>query len=177
MSAVLTINTTASINIAAVMSVTSSVITTKQIPATIASNLALVNSNGAALAIDLAAWGQLSLASTTQLIDFSSLADPNGTTHDWTGGRVRLFVVQTVTTTTAYDLQVYADATNGVSFLPPVANYVPVRTNGGILIIYDPNSNGSGNGNVITASLKRLDFNSGSNTVVFNWLALGNSVA
>lgn len=148
------------------------------IPATISfAGIAFTNGNGAALTVDLAAWGQVSLASTTKLVDFSSLPDPGGITQNWTGGRVRLLIVQCVTTTAGFDLEVYADGTNGIAWIPPVANFVTCRTNGGQLMWFDPNSNGSSQGQTITSSSKRFNFNSGSNTVVFNWLALGSSVA
>jgi hypothetical protein len=152
-----------------------------QIPSNFATALQMANGNGAPVTgttplIDLAAWGQVSLASTSQLVDFSALVDPGGITQNWTGGRVRIFVVQVVTATAGFDIEVYSDATNGVTFLPPVASFLPVRANGGLLLILDQNTNGA-NGNLITSSHKRLDFNSGSNTVVFNWMALGSSVA
>lgn len=177
MSAVSNVNLTMTINAAATYTPTG-VISPYQIPSNISfQGIQFINGNGSPLTVDLAAWGTVSLASTTKLIDFSALPDPDGITQDWTGGRVRILIVQATTTNTGFDLEVYADATNGIAWIPPVANFVTCRTNGGQIMWFDPNSNGSGQGNVITSSSKRFNFNSGSNTVQFNWLALGSSVA
>lgn len=176
MSAVSSVVAPISINLSPAYTPTG-LIVNQQIPGTITSNISLVNGNGAALNIDLAAWGQVSLAATTKLIDFSSLVDPGGTTQNWTGGRVRLLAIQVVTTTSGDDIEYYADATNGWSQLPPVANPLYARANGGVTFMFDPNSNGAGVGMVVTSTSKRFNFNSGANTVVFNWVALGSSVA
>lgn len=138
----------------------------------------LTNSTGAAKTCDLMHGKQWSTTGAT-LFDFSALADPNGTSQNWTSGpgRVRLLMVQNVDTTAGHDLTVYADATNGVAWLPPsTATTLKVRANGGILLIYDPNSNGAGVGEVLSTTSKRFNIDAGANTVAYNVLIVGDSV-
>lgn len=149
-----------------------------QFPLSIADQL--TNNTGAAKTCDLMYAKQIAPAATPTLIDFSSLVDPGGTTQNWTSGpgRVRLILIQNVDTTTGHHVTVYADSTNGVAWLPVSTDKVlTVRSNGGVLLIYDPNSNGAGNGNVLSSSSKRFNIDPGANTVSsINVIIIGDSV-
>lgn len=138
----------------------------------------LTNSTGAAKTCDLMYAKQLTAAAAPTLIDFSSLTDPGGTSQNWTSGpgRVRLLIIQNVDTTPGHDLSVYKDATSGVLWLPASTGPNKVYANGCILVLYDPNSNGSTVGQIVSSSAKRLDVDPGANTVTFNVIAIGDSV-
>lgn len=135
----------------------------------------LTNAATGAKTCDLMYAKQLTLSGAITTLDFSALPDPNGTNRDWTSGRCRLLIVQVVDTTAGHDVKVYGAATNGVAWLPLAANPDIARTNGGIVLIYDPNSSGAATGNVLSATSKLLDLDPGANTVVVNVLAVGNS--
>ena len=90
--------------------------------------------------------------------------------------RVRLFAVQITTATTNEPFKIYSGASNGVTWLPPVANYNTVFTDGGLFLLLDPNSATSTNGMYVTSGHCNVVLDSGSNTVAGNVLIIGGSV-
>ena len=135
-----------------------------------------VNAQGVNYGVDQLYALQITLASTTQTIHFETATakDPFGNTLAML--RVRDFIVQNTNTTLGQLLKVYAPASNAVTWLPVVANYIWVNP-GGMLWISDPLSFGGGVGNVVGATSDGVTFDSVANTVTFNVLAIGNSVA
>jgi hypothetical protein len=117
---------------------------------------------------------QLTLAGTTIALNLhTGLIDPAGNAISF--ARVREFVVQVVTATAGYSVEVYAGASDGWPFLPPVANPLTAQPNGGMVILRDSQSSGSGVGNVVTATTGNIVLNPGSNTVVVNVIIAGCS--
>jgi hypothetical protein len=152
---------------------TATAIGTYQIPAVISSNLSYANGT-ASNQVDTLYAKTITLASTTQTLDLTSLTDPAGNSINF--ARVREFIVVNNATTAGYDLKVEAGASNGVIFLPPAANNLYARYSGS-LRISDPVSTGSGNGNVVGSTTKTITFDSGSNTITFYVLIVGGSAA
>jgi hypothetical protein len=145
-----------------------------QIPATISSNLSYANGT-ASSQVDTIYAKTITLVATTQTIDLTSLTDPAGNSINF--ARVREFIVINQATTAGFDLKVEAGASNPVIFIPPVANFLSCRNNGGTLRVSDPVSTGSGNGNVVTSTTKTITFDSGANTITFLVLIVGGSAA
>jgi hypothetical protein len=116
------------------------------------------------------------LASTTQTVHFETATahDPFGNTLAML--RLRELIIQNVTVTSGFDLQAYSPSSNGITWLPPVANYLTVRA-GGLLRFSDPLSFGGGVGQVVGSTSDGITLNSVSNTIVFNLVGLGCSVA
>ncbi len=135
-----------------------------------------VNAGGVKYGVDQIYAKQITLASTTQTVHFQTATanDPFGNTLAML--RIRDLWVQNITVTSGFDLKVYQPASNGVIWLPLVATYLPVRA-GGLLWVSDPLSFGGGVGNIVGASSDGITFDSGSNTITFNVVAVGNSVA
>jgi hypothetical protein len=123
--------------------------------------------------IDTVYANQFTLASTSQAIDLfgGSLLSPSGKACVF--ARVREFIVQVVSTTANYLVQIYGSASNAPLWLPLVATYL-WTTPGGLFRMSDPNSITTG-GYLVDTSHKAITFNSASNTVVFNVLITGNS--
>ena len=144
------------------------------IPATISSNLSYANGT-ASNQVDTIYAKTITLAATTQTIDLTSLTDPAGNSINF--ARVREFIIVNTATSASFDLKVEAGASNGVIFLPPAANFLSARNNGGTLRISDPVSTGGGNGNVIGATTKTVTFDSGANSITFLVLIVGGSAA
>ncbi len=90
--------------------------------------------------------------------------------------RVREFIVQVVSVTPGWDIKLYSAASNGVIFLPPIANFLTIRA-GGMIAIRDPISTGGGNGNVVGGSTLSFTIDPGTHAVVVNILAAGGSAA
>jgi hypothetical protein len=135
-----------------------------------------VNNYGVNYGVDQLYAMQLTLASTTQTVHFQTATakDPFGNTLAML--RIRALLVQNLNATLGQDLKVYAPSSNGITWLPPVANFIPVRP-GGAIVLLDPLSFGSAVGSVVGASSDGVTFDSGSNTVMFNVLALGCATA
>jgi hypothetical protein len=152
---------------------TATAIGTYQIPATVSSNLSYANGT-ASNQVDTIYAKTITLASTTQTIDLTSLTDPAGNSINF--ARVREFIIVNPDATAGHDLKVEAGSSNPVIFIPPVANYLICRYSG-TLRVSDPVSTGSGNGNVVTGTTKTITFDSGSNTITFYVLIVGGSAA
>ncbi len=158
------------------------IITSQPLAALVTQALQYVNATGQVLGVDQLYAATVSLASTTKTIHFqtSTAVDPFGNTLAML--RIRELLVQNLNTTFAQDLEVYASASNGITWLPLLATPLVVRSgnaagNGGILRISDPGSFGGGVGNVVGSTSDGLVLNSLSATVVFNIVVLGCSVA
>jgi hypothetical protein len=138
--------------------------------------LQYANNNGVNYGVDQLYAAKTTLASTTETLHFETATakDPFGNTLAML--RIREIIVKNLNTTLGQDLHVYAPASNGITWLPPVANYLVVRP-GGVLRISDPLSFGAGVGQVVGATSDGLTLDSGSNTVTFSILVLGNSTA
>jgi hypothetical protein len=138
----------------------------------------LLNTTGVAKSCDLLYAKQIAPAATPTALDFSALPDPSGTAHDWTAGRVRLLIVQVTDPTALHKVSIYGGASNGVAWLPVVANPAYASANGGVFFLYDPNSNGAATGLFLSGTSKTWDIDPGANTVTgVNILVAGSSVA
>lgn len=138
--------------------------------------LQYINAQGVNFGVDQLYVGAGSLASTTITLHFetATLKDPFGNTLAML--RIRELIIFNTNVTLGQDLKVYAPSSNAITWLPPVANFIPVRP-GGVLRISDPLSFGGGVGQVVGATTDGLELDSGSNTVGYQILVLGNSQA
>ncbi len=153
--------------------VSSGVILPFDIPEAITANLNYSNGTGSNQ-VDTIYGASLSLAGTTTTLNLQSLTDPSGASIDF--ARVRELIVINPSTTAGYDVKVEAGASSGWTVLPPSSNPLYARY-GGSLRISDPVSTGSGNGNVVTSSLKNVTLDPGANTVTVYVLLIGGSAA
>ena len=143
----------------------------------ITDNLQYVNGTGVNYGVDqLYAETNSGLVSTTKTYHFetATLKDPFGNTLAM--ARIRELIIQNTETTLTHILKVYAPASNAITWLPPVANFLTVPP-GGVLRISDPLSFGGGVGNVVGATSDGLMLDSGSFTVGYKILVLGCSAA
>ncbi len=125
--------------------------------------------------VDTVYANQITLASTTQALDLfgGTMLSPSGKACVF--ARVREFIVQVVSTTANFLVQIYGSASNAPLWLPLVATYLWTAP-GGLFRMSDPNSITTG-GYLVDNTHKAVTFNSVSNTVVFNVLITGNSSA
>jgi hypothetical protein len=135
-----------------------------------------VNNTGVNYGVDQLYAEINTLASTTQTIHFETATAKDIFGNTLAMLRIRELIIQNTETTLSHILKVYAPASNGITWLPPVANFITVPP-GGVLRISDPLSFGGGVGNVVGATTDGLTLDSGSNTVGFRVLVLGCSVA
>lgn len=138
--------------------------------------LQYINATGVNYGVDQLYAAAKTLVATTATLHFetATLTDIFGDTIAML--RIRELIVKNTTTTLGSVLKVYAPASDGITWLPPAANFLPVQP-GGVLRISDPLSFGSGVGNVIGATSDGLVLDSGANTVAYQILVLGCSVA
>lgn len=115
------------------------------------------------------------VASTPQIFDLTNLVDQFNATNDF--ARARGFAILNPETNAAHILTVYRGASNGWLFLPDSTHALSVQPNGGILLLFDPNSTGGGNGYVTGGSSKTFTLDPGSNGMTVNLLIIGGSVA
>lgn len=153
--------------------VSSGVIVSYQVPATVSSTLSYGNGT-ASNQVDTLYAKQLTLTGATQTIDLTSLTDPAGNSINF--ARVRELIVVNTATTAGYDVKVEAGASNGWAVLPPSSAPVYTRYSG-TLRISDPVSTGGSNGNVVSGTSKTITFDPGANTIVINVLIVGGSAA
>lgn len=165
---------------------TTGLITSQTLSAQQQQSIQYINATAQALGVDQLFVASASLASTTATFRFSSA----GTLKDMFGGaiamvRIREIIVFNLNQTVGQDLEVYSSASDGIPWIPPVANPLYARsgtTNSntgftfGSLQISDPCSFGAGVGNIITTTTDSLTLNSGSNTVAYSMIVLGCSV-
>lgn len=114
------------------------------------------------------------VASTPQTFDMQSMTDPVGNSIVF--ARVREFVVQNTSTTAGYNLTLYSTSSDGWPFIPPVANEITIPP-GGMFVLRDPISSGSGVGLVVTSTTYGFTLNPGSNAITANILIAGGSAA
>jgi hypothetical protein len=112
------------------------------------------------------------VASTPQTFNMQTWLDPFGNVLNFV--RVREFVIQVFSTTAGFNIELYSAASDGVAFLPPIANFIPIYA-GGMYIFRDPISTGAGNGALITSTTCNFTINPGANAVVVNILAAGGT--
>lgn len=138
--------------------------------------LQYVNNTGVNYGVDqlYAAVGSLASTTTTLHFETATLHDPFGNTLAM--ARIRELIIKNTETTLTHILKVYAPASNGIAWLPPVANFLTVPP-GGVLRISDPLSFGGAVGNVVGSTSDGLTLDSGSFTVGYDILVLGCSVA
>lgn len=138
--------------------------------------LQYVNNTGVNYGVDQLYAAKTTLVATTTNLHFetATLKDPFGNTLAML--RIRELIIQNIDTNLAHVLKVSASASNGITWLPPAANFLPVNA-GSVLRISDPLSFGGGVGNVVGATTDGLLIDAGANTITFNILALGCSVA
>jgi hypothetical protein len=167
---------TGSVNMSANFGQTDTIIGPQTINGIISQALQYVNNTGVNYGVDQMFAKTGSLASTTVSFHFetSTVNDPFGNTLAML--RIRELIIANTTVTLGSFLKVYATASDGITWLPGVASYLSVPP-GGVLRISDPLSFGSGVGNVIGATTDGLELDSGSNTVSYQILVLGCSVA
>jgi len=147
------------------------------IPASLPGFAALSFTNGTgAMQVDTVYGMPLTLSASTLTLDLTSLTDLRQNAINF--ARVRVLGLVNTDTTAAHTVKVYADATNGWAVLPPVANYLTLYANNGVIALFDPASSGSGNGQVVTSGSKRITLDPGANTITTVYLVLiGGSAA
>lgn len=117
------------------------------------------------------------VASTAQTFHFqtASLLDPFGNTIAML--RIREFLLLNTSPTVGWDLSVAQAASNGVTWLPVVANAPPhAYANGGLVRLSDPNSSGSGIGQVISATTDGIVITPTAHAVTAVMLVLGATI-
>ena len=136
------------------------------------------STSGTALFVDQLYAATLTfVSSTAQTFHFqnASLTDPFGNTLAML--RIREFVLLNTSTTAAWDLSVASAASNGVTWLPVVANNPPhAYANGGMVRLSDPNSSGAGVGQVISSSTDGIVITPTAHAVTAVILVLGASI-
>lgn len=153
-------------------SVTSGVITTQTLPASIALTTQYKNGTGAG-AVDTIYAKQITfVASTPQTLDLTSLTDLGGASISF--ARVRELIIQVVSTTAGWNLTLGNAASNAFSAFWGATGTHTVMA-GSILYITDPNTVGSSVGAYIDSTHKNLKLDPGSNAVVANILIVGCS--
>jgi hypothetical protein len=118
----------------------------------------------------------LGINNTTLTINLQNFTDPGGngsTAFD----RIREFLLYNPNTNAGYDVSAYASASNGWPFLPPSTSPSIARANGGFVRLSDPQSTGSGNGNVVTGSTYSITLATSHNVTGLLLVMLGGSAA
>jgi hypothetical protein len=156
-------------------SITTAVLATVNYPLPIANTVNYSTAGTGAEALDTVYAESLTLAASTPvtLNLHTGLTDPAGNPIAF--ARVREFVVMVTSVTAGYSVEVYSAASNGWAFLPPVANPLTAQPDGGMVILRDPQSTGSGVGLIVTSSSCEVVLNPGSNTVVVSIIIAGCS--
>lgn len=152
--------------------ISSGVITSQTIPASIALTTQYANGTGAGQ-VDLIYAKQLTfVASTPQTLDLTALTDLGGGAVNF--ARVRELVIQIVTTTAGFNLTLGDAAANAwAPFWGPTGTDIVMA--GSIRYFTDPTSVGVGVGAVVGSSSKVLKLDPGSNALVCNILIVGCS--
>src|SRR4051794_6850046 len=152
--------------------VSSGVITSQTIPASI-SLTTQYQGGTAAGKVDLIYARQLTLAaSTPQTLDLTNLTDLGGGSVNF--ARVRELAIQVVTTTVDFNVTLGAAAANPWAPFWGTTGTDIVHA-GSIRYFTDPTTVGASKGAVVGASSKNLKLDPGSNTVVVNILIVGCS--
>jgi hypothetical protein len=149
--------------------VSTGVVTTQTIPASI--NLSTSYTNGTAAGkIDALYAKQLTLAATPTTLDLQALPDLTGTNQVLL--RVREIIIQVVTATVDFNVTLGNAASNAFSAIWGATGTNVVMA-GSIYHITDPTTVGSGKGYIVDATHKNLKLDPGSNSVVVNIIIAG----
>jgi hypothetical protein len=143
-------------------------------PAVPLASITYSNGTGAGQ-VDLIYEAAISLASTTQTFDLTSLLAPDGSAVNF--ARVRELYIINYTPTAGFDLIVEQGASNGFAFVPASTAPYKCFANGGQYMLRDPNSSGASTGLFTSGTSKTIKVDSGAHTVTFYILILGTSVA
>lgn len=146
-------------------------ITPLSLPATIGFTPNYGNGTGANQ-IDLMYAANVTLASTTAVLDLTALTDLKGAAANM--ARIRELIIQSTDTTLTKLIKLYASASNGWAFLPLVASFLTIPC-GGCYHISDPLSVGAGVGYVTGGSSKSVTIDAASQTVNYNIIIAGCS--
>jgi hypothetical protein len=125
--------------------------------------------------VDLMYEAAISLASTTQTFDLTSLTDPAGGAVNF--ARVRELFILNYTASAGFDLIVEGGASNPFAFIQPSTAPYKCFANGGQYWLRDPNSSGASVGLFTSGTSKTIKVDAGAHTVTFYILILGTSVA
>lgn len=150
--------------------VTSGLVTTQTLPASISLTTQYANGTGAGQ-VNLIYAKQIALvASTPQTLDLTALLDLSGATVNF--ARVRELVVQVVTATSAFNAILGNAASNAWAPFWGATGTDTVFA-GSIRYFTDPTSVGAGVGAVTSGTSKNLKLDPGSNNVTINLLIAG----
>jgi len=152
--------------------VTSGLITTQTLPASVSLTTQYQNGTGAGQ-VNLIYARQIALASgVPQTLDLTALADLSGATVNF--ARVRELIVQVVTASSGLKVTLGADASNPWAPFWGTTGTDTVFA-GSIRYFTDPTSVGSGVGAVTSGTSKNLKLDPGSDNVTVNILIAGCS--
>lgn len=151
--------------------VTSGVITSQTIPASISLTTQYKNGTGAG-SVDLIYAKQLTLAATPTTLDLSSLTDLAGGSVNF--ARIREMAIQVVDTATTHIVTLGDAASNAFSAFWG-ATGTDIVFAGSIRYFTDPTSVGAGVGAIVDSTHKNFKMDPGANTVVINILIVGCS--
>jgi hypothetical protein len=141
-------------------------------PTIAGASITYANGTGAGQ-IDIAYFKPITLAaSTPQTFDLTSLTGLGGESVNF--ARVREWVLYNPDT---HDCSAYKGASNGWAILPASTNPAWARAAGGMARISDPQSAGSGVGNVTSGTSKTFTVDPGSNAMTVYLILLGGSAA
>lgn len=164
---------TAQLSVGFNQTVTSGLINTQTLPASISATSQYTNGTGASM-VDLVYAKQLTLlASTPQTLDLTSLTDLSGATVNF--ARIRELVIQVVTTTSGYTVTVGAAAANPWAALWGTTGTMVIPA-GSIFRVSEPNLLSTA-GLVTSGTSKNLKLDPGANQVVINLMIVGGSAA
>jgi hypothetical protein len=151
--------------------VSSGVITSQTIPASISLTTQYGNGTGAGQ-VDLIYAKQLTLAATPTTLDLTAVTDLSGASVNF--ARVREMAIQIVDKTAGHNVTLGNAATNAFSAFWG-ATGTDVVFAGSIRYFTDPTSTGAGVGAIVDSTHKNLKLDPGANTVVINILVVGCS--
>ena len=151
--------------------VSTGVVTTQTIPASVSLTTQYANGTAAGK-VDLIHARQYTLAGSPTTLDLTNLLDLSGAAASF--ARVRELVVQVVTATGGFDLTLGNAASNAWAAFWGATGTDKVFA-GTIRYFTDPTSVGSGVGAVVTGSSKNLKLDPGANTIVVNLIIAGCS--
>lgn len=126
----------------------------------------------AANQVNLLYAANVTLASTTAVLDLTSLTDLAGAAVNMV--RVRELIIQSTDTVAAKILKLYAASSNGWGFIPLIATFQTI-TAGGCYHMSDPLSVGAGVGLVTGVSSKVITIDSVAQTCNYNIIIAGCS--
>lgn len=176
-----TIQGTLNFNAAFNQIVSSGVVSTQNIPASLGINWTPTSGTGTG-AVDLCYAKQLSLAGSATTLDLTSVTDLSGASVSF--ARVRLIVVQNLATTAGYTVTIGAAASNQwTGFLGTTTSTLVLQpnvgatTNHSAFVATDIYSTGSSTGAYVDSTHKSLKLDPGANTISVNVFILGCSAA